>query len=81
MVAPEANDEYQINLMFFSDLLDKHFKVSIACIDISSKYAVVIAIKSKQEGDVAAGILECLNKRKNTPTSMGVRDENHAKTF
>ena len=81
MVAPEANDEYQINLMFFSDLLDKQFKVSIACIDISSKYAVVIAIKSKQEGDVAAGILECLNKRKNTPTIMGVKDESNAKTF
>ena len=67
--------------MFFSDLLNKQFKVSIACVDISSKYAVVIAIKSKKKGDVAAGILERLIKRKNTPTSMGVRDENHARTF
>ena len=81
MVAPEANDEYQINEMIFSDLLDKHFKVSIACIDISSKYAVVIAIKNREEGDVAAGMLDCLNKRKNTPTIMGVKDENHARTF
>ena len=43
------------------------FKVGMACIDIFSKYAVVVAIKSEQEGDVVAGILECLNKMKNTP--------------
>ena len=55
-VAPEANYEYQIDLMFFSDLLNQKFKVGMACVDILSKYAVVVAIKSKQEGDVAAGI-------------------------
>ena len=66
-VAPEANYEYQIDLMFLCGLGNKKFKVGMACIDIFSKYAVVVAIKSKQEGDVAAGILECLNRMKNTP--------------
>ena len=33
-VAPQANNEYQMDLMFFSDLLDQQFKVSMACIDI-----------------------------------------------
>ena len=29
--------------------------------EMFSEYAVVVAIKSKEEGNVAAGILECLN--------------------
>ena len=66
-VAPEANYEYQVDLMFFSDLENQKFKFVMACIDIFSKYAVVVAIKSKQEGDVAAGILECFSKMNNTP--------------
>ena len=33
-VAPQANYEYQIDLMFFSDLLNQQFEVSMACIDI-----------------------------------------------
>ena len=52
----------------------------MACIDIFSKYAVVVAIKSKQEGDVAAGILECLNKMKNTPKIIYTDDEGALKT-
>ena len=79
-VAPEANYEYQIDLMFFSDLENQKFKVGMACIDIFSKYAVVVAIKSKQEGDVAAGILECLNKMKNTPKIIYTDDEGALKT-
>ena len=41
----------------------------------------MVTIKSKQEGDVAAGILECLNKRKNTTTIMGVKDGSNAKNI
>ena len=79
-VAPEANYEYQIDLMFFSDLVSQTYKVGMACIDIFSKYAAVVAIKSKQEGDVAAGILECLNKMKNTPEIIYTDDEGALKT-
>ena len=52
----------------------------MVCIDIFSKYAVVVAIKSKQEGDVAAGVLECLNKMKNTPKIIYTDDEGALKT-
>jgi hypothetical protein len=33
-VAPEANYEYQIDSMFFSDSGEQKFKVGMACIDI-----------------------------------------------
>ena len=74
-VAPEANYEYQIDLMFFSDLENQKFKVGMVCIDIFSKKAVVVAIKSKQEADVASGILECLNKMNNLPKIIYTDDE------
>ena len=35
-----------------------------------SKFVVVVPIKSKQEGDVASGILECLNKMAQTPQTI-----------
>ena len=53
--------------MFFSDLKNQKFEVGMICIDFFSKYAVVVPIKSKQEGDVAAGILECINKMGKPP--------------
>ena len=79
-VAPEANYEYQIDLMFFSDLENQKFKVGMVCIDIFSKYAVVVAIKSKKEGDVASGMLECLNKMKGLPKIIYTDDEGALKT-
>ena len=39
----------------------------MACIDRFSKYAVVVPIKTEQEGDAAAGILECIDKMGETP--------------
>ena len=44
------------------------------------KWAKSVAIKSKQEGDVAAGMLECLNKMKNTPKKIYTDDEGALKT-
>ena len=41
----------------------------------------MVTIKSKQEGDVAAEILECLNMRKNTTTIMGVKDGSNTKNI
>ena len=47
----------------------------MVCIDIFSKYAVVVAIESKQEGDFAAGIMECINKTGETPKIIYTDDE------
>ena len=40
----------------------------MACIDIFTKYAVVVPIRSKQIPDFLAGLMECLTKMKKKPT-------------
>jgi hypothetical protein len=45
------------------------------CIDIFTNYAVVVPIKTKQEGDIAAGILECMEKMGKTPEIIYTDDE------
>ena len=61
-VAPHNYYEYQADLFFVNDdefLENQNFKVGMIMIDIFSKYMWVVPIKSKSEGDVAAGLLEC----------------------
>jgi hypothetical protein len=69
-VAPYPYYEYQLDLMFFSDLqkqTKQQFEQGMLCIDICTKYAVVVPIKSKTEDDIAAGILECMYKMGKKP--------------
>ena len=67
-VAPHAHYEYEMDLLFINDLGDNQkYKIGICAIDVFSKYAVVVPIKSKAEGDVAAGLLECINKMGEQP--------------
>ena len=47
-VAPHAFYEFQIDLFWVADLKKQKFKVGCLCIDIFSKYAVVVPIKSKR---------------------------------
>ena len=61
-IAPYPYYEYQVDLFFLEHLQNQKFKVGLVCIDIFSKYAVVIPIKSKSEGDIAAGIIEAIHK-------------------
>ena len=64
-VAPHNYYEYQADLFFVNDdefLENQNFKVGMIMIDIFSKYMWVVPIKSKSEGDVAAGLLECFIK-------------------
>jgi hypothetical protein len=74
-VAPLPHFEYQIDLCFFADLEDQTFKVGMICIDIFTKYAIVVPIKSKHEGDVAAGVLECMKKMFKKPKIIYTDDE------
>ena len=53
--------------MFFSDLENQKFEQGMLCIDIFTKYAVVVPVKSKKEIDVAAGIVECMQKMGKKP--------------
>ncbi len=45
------------------------------CIDIFTKYAVAVPINSKGEDDIAAGILECMQKMGNKPDIIYTDDE------
>ena len=45
------------------------------CIDVFTKYAVVVPFKSKKEDDIAAGILECMHKMGKKPEIIYTDDE------
>ena len=64
-VAPTRHFEYQLDLFFISknDLENKKFRIGLVLIDIFSKYAAVIPIKSKEPPDVLAGTMEGLQKK------------------
>lgn len=57
-IPPYPKYEYQMDLFFINDLEKQKFKVGLLMIDIFTKYMVVIPIKSKSEGDIAAGMIE-----------------------
>ena len=69
-VAPRSFWEYQLDLFFISKNDLEHqqkFRVGLVLIDIFTKYAVVIPIKSKQPPDVLAGMMEGMNKMGKKP--------------
>ena len=63
-IAPHANWEYQVDLFFISkhDLENQKIRIGLVLIDIFSKYAAVIPIRSKEPPDVLAGIMEGLQE-------------------
>ena len=64
-VAPHNNHTYQIDLFFMgkTDFENKQkFRAGLVLIDVLSKYAVVVPIKSKDGPDVIAGTMEALKK-------------------
>ena len=68
-IAPYAYYEYQIDLFFITnnDLKNQRFRIGLVVIDIFSKFAVVVPIKSKQPPDLLAGIMEGINKMGKKP--------------
>ena len=69
-VAPHSFWEFQLDLFFISknDLENfQKFRIGLVLIDIFSKYATVIPIKSKQPPDVLAGLIEGLQKMGKKP--------------
>ena len=61
--------EFQLDLFFISnnDLENQKFRIGLTLLDIFSKYAVVIPIKSKQPADVLAGLMEGMQKMDGKP--------------
>jgi len=74
-IAPYPNYEFQIDLFFVNDVDNQTYKVGMILIDIFTKYMVVVPIKSKSEGDVAAGLIEGLNKMGEKPEIIYTDDE------
>ena len=77
-VAPSNNHTYQIDLFFISkDDIEapQKFRAGLVCIDVLSKYAVVVPIKGKETTDVVAGTMEALQKMKAKPKMIYTDDE------
>ena len=77
-VAPSNNHTYQIDLFFISkDDIETTQKVraGLVCIDVLSKYAVVVPIKSKETTDVVSATMEALQKMGAKPKMIYTDDE------
>ena len=74
-IAPHSAYEYQMDLFFINDLDEQKFRVGVLMIDVFDKFMYVVPIKSKQEGDVASGMIECLNKMGKKPEIIYADDE------
>ena len=79
-ISPRHTYEYQVDLFFINDLLNQKYKVGLLMIDAFSKYMTVIPIKTKGEGDVAAGIIEGFVKMGGSPEILYTDDESALST-
>ena len=79
-IAPHPYYEYQLDLFFITDLENQKIKIGMVMIDIFTKYASVVPLASKSEGDVAAGVLECLEKMGHKPEIIYSDDETSLST-
>lgn len=74
-VAPYPYYEYQFDLFLINDLENQKVKVGAIMIDIFTKYMWVVAIQTKNEGDVASALIECINKMGKKPEILYTDDE------
>ena len=77
-VAPRNNHTYQLDLFFISseDIeATQKFRAGLVLIDVLSKYAVVVPIKSKTPPDIIAGTMEGLQKMGKKPEIIYTDDE------
>ena len=76
--APHNNYSYQIDLFFISkkDLKVKQkFRAGLVCIDVLSKYAVVVPVKRKVTNSVINGTKKALEKMGKNPKIIYTDDE------
>ena len=64
-----------MDLFYINDLDEQQFRVGVLMIDVFDKLMYVVPIKSKQEGDEASGMIECLNKMGKKPDIIYTDDE------
>ena len=61
-IAHKPAEEYQMDLMFFTDLKDPEYAGALLMVDIFTKYTVVIPVKTKQIPDITVAIEEAIKK-------------------
>ena len=66
-IAKEPLEEFQMDLMFFSDV--EKGSVALLMVDIFTKFTHIVEVKSKQPDDVLEGIKKCFDKM-NKPRSI-----------
>lgn len=74
-IASHAYEEFQMDLMFFSDLKDKEYSSALLMIDIFTKYCSIIPVKTKNNQDVYDAVLQALEKMKGYPETIYTDDE------
>ena len=77
-VAPYNNHTYQIDILFISkkDLKAKQqFRGGLVCIDVLSKFAVVVPVRRKETGSVIKGTKEAIKKMGEKPEIIYTDDE------
>ena len=77
-VAPHNNNTFQLDLLFISNNdieATQKFRAGLVMIDVLSKYAVLVRIKSKSPADVIAGTMEGLEKMRAKPKITYTDDE------
>ena len=74
-VPKEPYWEYQFDLFFINDIPDQKFKVGAVVIDIFTKYATIVPIKSKDEGNVASALIQGFKEMGKNPKLLYTDDE------
>ena len=74
-IPPYSFFEFHFDLLFINHFPDQKLKVGAIMTDVFSKFLVVAPIKSTKEGDVASGVIECLNKMGGKPKLLYTDDE------
>ena len=69
-VASEPKEEYQMDIMFFTDLKDPDYGLALLMVDIFTKYCEVIPLKIKQIHEVAEAIEKGIEKMKGKPKTI-----------
>ena len=64
-VADEPCEEYQIDLLCFSDLKDPIYTNAMLCVDIFSKFVSMVHLKHKKIPDCLEGTKECFKRMGN----------------
>ena len=69
-IAHKPAEEYQMDLMFFTDLKDPEYVQGLLMVDIFTKYTVVVPVKTKQIPDVKIAIEEAIKKMGQKPITV-----------